>query len=189
MLIEGASPEEVVQAAHDRGLVRLKRSTVQRWLDGNKDLRERSIRRRAETAEALRRSLGADLDSPAARLAEAALFAGLSRPRKRRFDRVGMAALEGSLREQLEQENKMLRRQAERLEQRKRFITGRIIRARLRLERMRWRLLQREVSRLYSAIEGEDRRQALAPQLMESLRNLRRLAGGGHRKGADRENR
>jgi hypothetical protein len=189
MLIEGASPEEVVQAAHDRGLLRLKRSTVQRWLDTNPGLREQAVRRQAETAEALRKSLAADLGSPEARLAEAALFAGLSRPLRRssRLGPEGRAALDVSMRKQLEQENRLLRRQAERLERRKQSITRRIIRARLRLERMRWSLFQRHVSRMYSAIKREGRREALAPQLLEGLRSLRRLARGGRRKRGDRE--
>jgi hypothetical protein len=184
MLIEGASPEEVVQAAHDRGLVRLKRGTVQHWLESNPELREQALRRQAETAEALRRSLAADRGSPEARLAEAALFAGLSRPLKRgsRFVPGGQADLDVSMREQLERENRLLRRQAERLEQRKRSITRRIIRARLRLERMRWSLLERHVSQLYSAIEGDVRDEALAPELLEGLRRLRRLTGGRRKK-------
>lgn len=189
MLIEGASPEEVVQAARNQGLRRLKRSTLQRWLDHNPDLRERSLRRQAETAEALRRSLAGDLGSPEARLAEAALFAGLSRPLKRssRVGARGLAALERSMQAQLERENRSLRRRAERLQQRKRSITRRIIRARLRLEGMRWRLLQRHVSQLYSVIEAAGGGEALAPQLVEGLRSLGRLARGEGRKDPDPE--
>ena len=189
MLIEGASPEEVVRAAHDRGFARLKRRTVQGWLDSNPDLRERALRRQAETAEALRRSLEAGSGSPEARLAQAALFAGLSRPLKRgaRFGPGGRAALGVSMQEQLERENRVLRSKAQRLEQRKRSITRRILRARLRLERMRWSLLDRQVSRLDSAIEHELRGELLAPEVLEGLRKLRRLARGrrGQRRGPD----
>ena len=185
MLIEGASPEEVVQAAHDRGFVRLKRRTVQRWLDQNPQLSEQALRRQAETAEALRRSLAADLGSPEARLAEAALFAGLSRERERGspFRPKALASLDASTLEQLESENRALRRRAERLEQRKRWMTRRIVRARLRLERMRWSLLERQVSRLYTAIEDELRDESLVPELLEALRKLRRLTSKRRKSG------
>ena len=189
MLIEGASPEEVVQAAHDRGFLRLKRGTVQRWLDQNPQLSEQALRRQAEAAEALRRSLATDLGSPEARLAEAALFAGLSRARKRGslLAPTALASFDASTLEQLESENRALRRRAENLEQRKRWMTRRIIRARLRLERMRWSLLERQVARLYTAIEGELGGESLAPELLEALRKLRRLTASKRRKSVDLE--
>ena len=187
MLIEGASPEEVVKAAHERGFTRLKRDTVQRWLDESPELSEQTLRRQAETAVALRQSLATDLGSPEARLAEALLFAGLARPRTLEPVAAGTVATLGIVwRKQLESENRILRRQAERLRQRNRSISRRIVRARLRLERMRWKLLERQVSRFGASAAEDTGDDFLVPELLIELRKLRRATAErkkGHRRG------
>ncbi|HEY6290163.1 MAG TPA: hypothetical protein VI455_01195 [Terriglobia bacterium] len=141
MLAEGASPEEVVAMARKQGVSQVTPATVKRWIDRNPTLRENAIRRQVEAVEQLKKSLAEGDASPSARLAEAALFAGLAQPPKAnsRLDLQGFILVQSSMCQELERENAVLRRRAQKLEARKDSITRRIERAQARLEHVRWR--------------------------------------------------
>jgi len=180
MLVEGAGPEEVLATARQRGILGLNRRTVEKWVARDGSLHERLIRRQVKAADELRRSLTDDRLSPAARLAEAALFAGLGlaaqdwRPAGvRRLPEVESAPWEA-----LQRENERLREEAERLAARQEAITRRLERARARVNRARRELLQQRLGRLRRAIERPSRCGALGPRFLENLQGLCRLAEG-----------
>ena len=183
MLVEGASPEEVLATARQRGILGLNRRTVERWAARDGSLHERLVRRQVKTAEQLQRSLADGRPSQVARLAEAALFAGLapsaqSGPGLRLR---GLAGIGSALREELESENERLERQAQRLAARQQSITRRLRQARVRVDRVRWELVRRRLAWLGRAIERRSRRGALGQPLLETLRSLCRLAVDGGR--------
>lgn len=181
MLVEGAGPEEVLATARQRGILGLSRRTVEKWVARDGSLGERLIRRQAKAAEQLQRSLADGGSSPTARLAEAALFAGLA-PSAQNWPATRarhLAGVESALREELKRENARLRSEAQRLAARQRSITRRLRRAQARVDRVRWELVQQRLALLRRSIECRSRRTAMGPRFLESLRTLCRLAAGG----------
>jgi hypothetical protein len=177
MLEEGASPEEVLATAHQRGILGLSRRMVEKWVAHDGSLGERLIRRQAKAAEQLQRSLADDRFSPAARLAEAALFAGLA-PSAQNWPAAvrHLAGVESARWQKLRGENERLRDQAQRLAARQRSITRRLRRAQARVERVRWELVQQRLACLRGALERRSHRTPLGSRFLQSLRSLCCLA-------------
>jgi len=179
MLAEGASPEQVVAMSRRQGVSRITLATVKHWLDHNRAYREIDIRRQVAAAGQLKKSLAAGEASPAARLAEAALFAGLAQTPKRRshFDLRSYLGIQDSMSEQLERENAALRRRAEKLEARKESILRRIARTEVRLEHMRWQVVQRQLGQLRDELDGARGTRKFSRPLADTVRRLLHLAG------------
>ena len=179
MLAEGASPEEVVAMSRRQGSSRITLATVKHWMDRNPAYREIAIRRQVAAAEELKKSLAAGETSPAARLAEAALLAGLAQTPKgsSHFDLRSYLGMQTAMSEQLERENAALRRRARKLEARKESILRRIARTEMRLEHVRWQVVQRQLRQLRDELDGARETNKFSRPLADTVRRLLRLAG------------
>ena len=181
MFTDGATLQEVVAAAQRQGFRRVTAARLKRWLLKNPSVRVRAIRRQVEAAEALKNSLKAGDASPGARLAEAALFAGLSHPAHNAppVDLRELAQIQSSIWAELERENLTLKRRAKKLEARKESIKRRIERARMRVERMRLEVVGERLGELRDRLESPQP-QAAPPEPVRSaaaeiVRSLCRL--------------
>jgi hypothetical protein len=157
MLSEGSTTEEVARAARECGFSQTTAAKVDGWLAQDTEARESIIRRQVETARDLRAPLGAgdpingvlpDLVLLEAQAAAGA--AGTSSP----LDVQNLAAIQRSLRAQLQAENAGLKRRAKRLAARKAYLARRIEHAKMRLDHARLEVVQRRLGDLRDALEG-----------------------------------
>jgi len=157
MLAQGASAEEVAQAARECGFIRITAAKVDRWLAQNTEACQRIIHRQVKTAKDLQASLAASADSPEAIREEAALLGkraeSASAEASAPLDVQGLAAIHRSLRTQLQTENESLKRRAKRLEARKAYLARRIEHAQMRLDHARLEAVQRRLGDLRNALE------------------------------------
>jgi hypothetical protein len=156
MLAQGSTSEEVAQAARECGFTHTTAAKVDRWLEQDKEARERIVQRQMKTAKDLQASIGAagaaeSLGPDVALLGEQAesLSAGTSSP----LDVQNLAAIHRSLRAQLQTENDRLKRRAKRLEARKVYLARRIEHAQMRLDHARLEVVQSRLGDLRDALE------------------------------------
>ena len=79
LLVEGATFEDVVEAANEGEGPKVTQRAVEHFFRTNLEIQKRRVQRLVEKAEALKASLHADPNSAEAKLAEAALLTGLMR--------------------------------------------------------------------------------------------------------------
>ena len=179
MLAEGASPEEVVAASRARGVGRITEATVKHWLTRNPKLRERALKRQIEAVKLLGKTLEEGGGPAKARLADAARFAGLAQSAqgRSRLDLPKLVELHSSMWDSLQRENVALKHRALKLEAEKVSISRRIEAIRMRVDRMRWQVVQQQLDRLWDAVSGSGAPGHQPRPLSDLLRSLYRAAG------------
>lgn len=151
------------------------------WLKSHPREVQRDIRWESKAVQELRKRLGAGAGWPGMRLAEAAVMAGIVPPP--RF--TPLLARHGSRRVTkrdlwtvLARENAGLRRRERKLSARMESVTRRIRRTKVRLQLMRWKLVQKRLAQIEGAVKRAADQPETAPLVAETVRGLRQFAAG-----------
>lgn len=188
MLAQGETAEEVAQAARECGFTRITAAKVNRWLGEDPVAHERIIRRQVKAVKDMQASITGAGASPDTLAADAALIGertvSASAGASRSLDVRNLAAIQRSLRAQLQTENDSLKRRAKRLEARKAYLARRIEHAQMRLDRARLEVVQRRVGDLRDALQSGDapRKEPDTSVFTEIVRSLCQLLKIGDRR-------
>lgn len=167
MLTEGGTFEDTVQAVSELGQERITLGAVEIYFRSNVSLQQARIRRQVETARNLKSAL-ANPESAQSELAEAILLTGLMGVKKRS----GAGDMQQAIRAKDQQENYRLKEEAFRLKSEKSALDLRMVRARLKAEGAKLRLVTNRIEQLKRALDRERGGANLSPEMIQRIQEV-----------------
>jgi hypothetical protein len=167
MLIKGATFDDVVQAIDGSGEATITLGAIELYFRSNVKLQEERVQFQTKTARELRRAYG-DPNSAQSDLAEAVILTGLMGLRR------GTAAteLQQATRAKDQNENFRLKEETFRLRMKKFVLDRRMMRARLRAEEAKLKLVASKISQLARELEEAEGATTLSPEMIQRIQEV-----------------
>jgi hypothetical protein len=168
LLVEGATFEDVVEAANEGEGPKVTQGVVAHFFRTNLEIQKRRVQRLVEKAEALKASLHADPNSAEGKLAEAALLTGLLR-----LSRDGAElSLKDAVSLRMQRDNLRLRRRILHMKERDAIQKHRFNEARMRHEFEKFRLTKEKARQAREHLRSLKQGQQLGPETFRKIQEI-----------------